>query len=83
MSGHSADFYIPLIRAILHTKCNVPLHLPVRYASHVFSMMPEKCGIIGSVEIPDHTFEIGAMLNRFSTDVAKGDVCYPQRMADS
>ena len=26
----------------------------------------------GSVEIPDHTFEMGAMLNRFSTDIAKG-----------
>jgi hypothetical protein len=38
---------------------------------------------IGSVEITDHTFEMGAMLNRFSTDIAKGNVCYPQRMADS
>ena len=73
MKGHSADFYIPLIGPILHRKYNFPLHLPVRCASHVFSMMPEKCGIIGFVEIPDHTFEIGAMLNRFSTDVAKGD----------
>ena len=27
---------------------------------------------IGSVEISDHTFEMGAMLNRFSTDIAKG-----------
>jgi len=28
----------------------------------------------GSVEIPDHTFEMGAILNRFSTVIAKGDV---------
>jgi hypothetical protein len=26
----------------------------------------------GSVEIPDHTFEMGAILNRFSTVIAKG-----------
>jgi hypothetical protein len=26
---------------------------------------------------------MSAMLNRFSTDIATGDVCYPQRMADS
>ena len=26
----------------------------------------------GSVEIPDHTFEMGALLNRFSTDIANG-----------
>jgi hypothetical protein len=28
--------------------------------------------ITGSVEIPDHTSEKGAMLNRFSTDIVKG-----------
>jgi len=54
-----------------------------RTIGNIILMVIMKNGFFGSVEIPDHTFEMGAMLNRFSPDIAKGDVCYPQRMADS
>jgi hypothetical protein len=54
-----------------------------RTIGNLILMVIMKKGFFGPVEIPDHTFEMGAMLNRFSTDIAKGDVCYPQRMADS
>jgi hypothetical protein len=42
-----------------------------------------RVNISGSVEIPDHTFEMGAIPNRFSAVIAKGDVRHWGEMADS
>jgi hypothetical protein len=39
---------------------------------HRVQSLFNKKSIQGSVEIPDYTFEMGAMPNRFSTDIAKG-----------
>ena len=61
----------------------------VTVRSYVSEIAFPVCGLYcvpefySSVEIPDHPFEMGAMVNRFSTDIVKGDVRHWGEMADS